>query len=99
LRIIPGLPDGTLKHLAILGPGDYAGEPDFSGGGAMALPRGSSRQYIAANSLRRLRSLLTMTSARRSVAEVAPEADVIGDSRLHIPDESSLRFPFPKSSE
>jgi len=31
LRIIPVLPDGTLKHLAILGPGDYAGEPDFSG--------------------------------------------------------------------
>jgi NTE family protein len=37
-RIISGrcesyqvLHDGTLKHLAILGPGDYAGEPDFSG--------------------------------------------------------------------
>lgn len=23
--------DGSMKHLAILGPGDYAGEPDFSG--------------------------------------------------------------------
>ncbi|HXS67272.1 MAG TPA: patatin-like phospholipase family protein [Candidatus Polarisedimenticolia bacterium] len=37
-RIISGrcetyqtLGDGTLKHLAILGPGDYLGEPDFSG--------------------------------------------------------------------
>src|SRR5579862_2575006 len=37
-RIISGrcesyemMADGTIKHLAILGPGDYAGEPDFSG--------------------------------------------------------------------
>ena len=67
-RIISGrcesyqvLHDGTLKHLAILAPGDYVGEPDFTG----QRRHGSSARVITDSVLQQipcadLRNLLTL---------------------------------------
>src|SRR5882724_73622 len=105
-RIISGrcesyqvLPDGTLKHLAILGPGDYAGEPDFSG----RRRHGTSARVITDSILQQipcadLRSLLTHDERPAvPVAEVAPEADVIGDSPASHSGRIIAAFSFSQS--
>jgi NTE family protein len=104
-RIISGrcesyhlLADGTLKHLAVLGPGDYLGEPDFSG----RRHHENSARVITDSVLQRipcadLRSLLAnQTRPAAPLADGSP-ADFIGECPASHSGRIVVAFSFSRS--
>jgi NTE family protein len=105
-RIISGrcesyrtLPDGAVKHLAILGPGDYAGEPDFSG----RRRHGTSARVITDSVLQQipcadLRSLLTHKERTTVLtSETAAPADMVGECPISHSGRIIAAFSFSRS--
>lgn len=91
--------DGTLKHLAILGPGDYIGEPDLSGrrhhGTSVRVITDSILQCISCADLRTLLANGMRSSA--SILENDHSADSIEDNSLSHSGRIVAAFSFSRS--
>ena len=105
-RIISGrcetyqvLADGSLKHPAILGPGDYIGEPDFSGQKHHNIfARVITDSVLQQISCAELRALLKLNS--RSIAPVpdnGPAVDVIDEFPAQHSGRIIVTFSFSKT--